>query len=182
MAHFSTKNIKVSEPSSHVLHLQLVRNPVNAFSNGFWEEYGQLFDRLSEETTDTRVVVLSSGLPKLFTAGIDLVGGLSLDDYSPEPARRANSLRKHIKDFQHAIGAPERCPFPVIVAVHGPVIGLGVDLVSACDIRYASSDATFSIKVQASLFLGTGTNLLYLYRKSTLALRLTLGHLLSSQK
>ncbi|KAJ7832962.1 hypothetical protein B0H13DRAFT_1653984, partial [Mycena leptocephala] len=28
---------------------------------------------------------------------------------------------------------PERYPFPVIVAVHGQVFGLGVDIVSACD-------------------------------------------------
>jgi hypothetical protein len=50
--------------------------------------------------------------------------------------------------FQRAIGAPERTPFPVIVAVHGPVIGLGVDMISVCDIRYAASNASFAIKVE----------------------------------
>jgi len=34
----------------------------------------------------------------------------------------------------------------VIAAVHGIAYGLAVDILSACDIRYASSDAVFSIK------------------------------------
>jgi delta(3,5)-delta(2,4)-dienoyl-CoA isomerase len=34
----------------------------------------------------------------------------------------------------------------VIAAVHGACIGAGVDMISAADIRYASSDAFFQIK------------------------------------
>lgn len=37
----------------------------------FWREYGALFDKLAEDPSDIRVVVLSSSLPKLFTAGLD---------------------------------------------------------------------------------------------------------------
>jgi enoyl-CoA hydratase/carnithine racemase len=66
-----------------------------------------------------------------------------------DPGRKALSIQKLVREFQHCIGAPERCPFPVIAAAHGPVIGLGIDLLSYCDVRYASSDATFSIKVRA---------------------------------
>ena len=40
-----------------------------------------------------------------------------------------------------------QCPKPVIAAVHGACVGGGIDMVSACDIRYCSSDAWFSIKV-----------------------------------
>ena len=57
------------------------------------------------------------------------------------------ALRRTILAFQHSIRAPERAPFPVIAAVHGPVIGLGVDIISQCDIRYAASNASFAIKV-----------------------------------
>ena len=35
---------------------------------------------------------------------------------------------------------------PVIAAIHGPCIGAGVDLITACDIRFASSDAVFSVR------------------------------------
>ena len=37
---------------------------------------------------------------------------------------------------------------PAIVAVAGVAFGFAIDLCCACDIRYASSDATFSIKVK----------------------------------
>jgi hypothetical protein len=37
----------------------------------YWREYGKLFNRITEEASDVRVVVLSSSLPKLFTAGLD---------------------------------------------------------------------------------------------------------------
>ncbi|KAF9025545.1 Delta2-dienoyl-CoA-isomerase [Hymenopellis radicata] len=144
---FSTNWLLVSEPSSHVYHVELARKPVNAFSMEFWTDYGRLFDNLTHSGADVRVVVLSSSLPKIFTAGIDLSSlNNSLSAAEDDGARRAFSLTSIIREFQHHIGAPLRCPFPVIVAVHGPVIGLGVDIISACDIRYAASNATFSIK------------------------------------
>ena len=66
-----------------------------------------------------------------------------------DSARASFAMRRDLLEFQHAIGAPGRCPFPVIAAVHGAVVGLGVDLISACDIRYAASNASFSIKESA---------------------------------
>lgn len=68
-------------------------------------------------------------------------------DSSQDAARASLAMRKVLLEFQHAIGAPERCSFPVIVAIHGLVVGLGVDIISACDIRYAASSTSFSIKV-----------------------------------
>ena len=59
-------------------------------------------------------------------------------------ARASLQNRGEILALQHAVVAPDRAPFPVIAAVHGHVIGLGVDLISACDIRYAASN---SVKV-----------------------------------
>ena len=64
-------------------------------------------------------------------------------------ARVAFQTRKSLAEFQHAIGAPERATFPVIVALHGHVIGLGVDIIGSCDIRYAASNTSFVIKVSA---------------------------------
>ncbi|RDB21108.1 Delta(3,5)-Delta(2,4)-dienoyl-CoA isomerase, mitochondrial [Hypsizygus marmoreus] len=153
MSDFSTQWLKVSEPFPHVFHVELARSPVNAFSSDYWRQYGKLFDALREaheSGTDIRAVVISSAFPKLFTAGLDLTSASSLGssaaDTSQDAARASLSMRGVLLEFQHAIGAPERCAFPVIVAVHGPVVGLGVDLISACDIRYAASNAAFSIK------------------------------------
>ncbi|KAJ7679770.1 Delta2-dienoyl-CoA-isomerase [Mycena rosella] len=153
----SSKWISVSEPSPHVLHAELSRKPVNAFSVEFWTEYGALFDRLVAEGRDVRALVLSSALPKLFTAGID---DLAKDD-AAEPmdaARTSLATYRHLLEFQHAIGAPDRCPFPVIAAVHGLVVGLGIDIISACDVRYGADGTQFTIKeVDVGLAADIGT-------------------------
>lgn len=51
-----------------------------------------------------------------------------------------------MQEFQNAITAIEGCHVPVIAAMHGQVLGLGVDIASACDIRYAAQSTRFSIK------------------------------------
>ncbi len=40
----------------------------------------------------------------------------------------------------------ERAPMPVVAAVHGYCLGGGIDLITACDVRFASPDATFGIR------------------------------------
>ncbi|KAI6121293.1 ClpP/crotonase-like domain-containing protein [Pisolithus sp. B1] len=139
--------IKVTKPRAFVVHVQLVREPVNAFHAEFWKEYAAVFDNMREWYGDVRAVVLSSSLPKVFCAGIDFEDLLDLkNSSSSDPARTAMVLRRHVLSFQAAISSPERCPVPVIAAVHGIAYGLAVDLVAACDIRYAASDTRFSIK------------------------------------
>ncbi|KAJ7689568.1 Delta2-dienoyl-CoA-isomerase [Mycena rosella] len=163
-ADLSSKWLSVSEPSPHVLHIELSRKPVNAFSVEFWRAYGALFDRIIEEGRDVRAAVLSSAFPKLFTAGIDLLdaekmnkGGLT-GSLGVDPARNSIAMLRDIKEFQNAIIAPERCPFPVIVAVHGLVLGLGVDIISACDIRYAAEGTQFSVmEVNVGIAADIGT-------------------------
>jgi enoyl-CoA hydratase/carnithine racemase len=44
------------------------------------------------------------------------------------------------------VGAAEACRKPILAAIHGACIGGGVDLITACDIRYATADARFSVK------------------------------------
>ncbi|KAF9218616.1 Delta2-dienoyl-CoA-isomerase [Gyrodon lividus] len=156
----STKYINISQSFPFVLHVELARGPVNAFTTEFWTEYGAVFDRVSAgDYGDIRVVVLSSALPKAFSAGIDFQG-LSFDTAfdSADPARTAHALRTHLLAFQDAISAPERCPVPVIAAVHGVAYGLAIDIIAACDVRYAAGDATFSIKeVDVGLAADIGT-------------------------
>ncbi|KAJ7676071.1 Delta2-dienoyl-CoA-isomerase [Mycena polygramma] len=154
----ASKWISVSEPAPHVLHVELCRKPVNAFSAEFWREYSSLFDRITREGRDVRAVVLSSALPKLFTAGIDM-GDLSAvqKPEAPDAARASLSNLHFITEFQSAIGAVERCRFPVIAAIHGTVIGLGLDIIAACDIRYGADNAQFTIKeVDAGLAADIG--------------------------
>jgi len=68
-------------------------------------------------------------------------------DTTLDSARTSLQMRKTLLAFQKAIGAPEHVPFPVIAAVHGHVISLGVDLIGVCNIRYAAANTSFAIKV-----------------------------------
>jgi enoyl-CoA hydratase len=54
------------------------------------------------------------------------------------------ALRQSIKTLQHTFSSIADCPKPVIAAIHGYCIGAGLNLITACDIRYASEDAVFS--------------------------------------
>jgi enoyl-CoA hydratase len=50
------------------------------------------------------------------------------------------------KFLQKTFFAIEECRKPVIIAIHNKAIGGAVDLMTACDIRYATQDAEITIK------------------------------------
>lgn len=59
---------------------------------------------------------------------------------------------------QASFSAVERCPQPVIAAIHGICIGGAVDLVCACDMRLCSEDARFCVaEVKVGLAADVGT-------------------------
>lgn len=64
-----------------------------------------------------------------------------------DAARKARALRSLVRTVQDSFSALERCPKPVIAAIHAHCIGAGISMASCADIRYASSDAIFSIRV-----------------------------------
>ncbi len=68
-------------------------------------------------------------------------------DTDTDVARKALKTKELITGLQESFNVIEKCPQPVICAIHSGCIGGGVDLVSACDIRLCSSDAWFQIKV-----------------------------------
>ena len=125
----------------------------NAFAPDFWVEFPVMVEALGADP-DVRVVVVAARGPA-FTVGLDLrsfgpamaTGALDpAADPPPSPvAQRARTYRL-IKDMQHTFTALTECPQPVIAAIHGYCIGAGVDLITACDIRYAAVDTVFSVR------------------------------------
>ncbi|OAV88429.1 hypothetical protein PTTG_04066 [Puccinia triticina 1-1 BBBD Race 1] len=142
-------------PSSAVLRLSLNRPPLNAFSSPFWSSLGANFAKVRHDP-DVRAVILCSST-RAFTAGLDLKeDGLVLT--GADSARSGLLMRDHVLEFQAAISKIEDCERPVIVAIHGVCYGLGIDIITACDIRLCDSATQFSIKeVDAGIAADIGT-------------------------
>ncbi|MEZ4432953.1 MAG: crotonase/enoyl-CoA hydratase family protein [bacterium] len=118
----------------------------NALGAWFWDEAAAVIARVDAERA-VRVAVVA-GVGKAFTAGLDLVEmvpKIPIGQGAPDGERQAR-LHGLIRQMQAAMTCFERCRVPVIAAVHGPCIGAGVDLVTACDIRLAAADAVFSVR------------------------------------
>ena len=114
----------------------------NAMGMAFFKELTGHF-RDFDADDQVRAVVIRAEGPS-FTAGLDLMEASGL--LAGKGADDREKLRRTIGDLQESNNAIERCRKPVIAAVHGHCIGGGVDLLAACDIRLAASDALVSIR------------------------------------
>lgn len=118
---------------------------INAMSADFWSEIIDIF-RWVDNTDAVRVVVLS-GAGKHFSSGIDLMMLAQLgSQMGPDVGRNAEKLRRKILELQASFNAVDNCRKPVLAAIQGYCLGGAIDLISACDMRYSTVDAQFSIK------------------------------------
>ncbi|XP_001991373.2 delta(3,5)-Delta(2,4)-dienoyl-CoA isomerase, mitochondrial [Drosophila grimshawi] len=142
------KSLAISSPKPFVFHVELNRpKKLNAISREMWIEIKDCFEALAINP-DCRAIVLSAA-GKHFCAGIDLSSMMSMGEQMGEyddVARKGVILERTIKLYQDSISSVERCPKPVIMAVHQACIGAGVDLITAADIRYSTQDAFFQVK------------------------------------
>jgi enoyl-CoA hydratase len=75
-----------------------------------------------------------------------LSGGVK--DESNDSIRRRQAAAKFMNMLdimQTSFSTLEQCRLPVLVAIQGGCIGGGVDMVTACDMRYVTQDAFFTI-------------------------------------
>ena len=134
------------EIEGSVAHLRMSRpEALNTLCREFWIELPEIVGRLDDEG-GVRVIVLSS-TGRHFSAGLDL-GLLQsvLIEENAETARARAGLRSLILHLQQSLSCLEKARMPVIAAVQGGCIGGGVDLISACDMRYCTADAFFCIQ------------------------------------
>ncbi|CAI7635865.1 unnamed protein product [Penicillium viridicatum] len=160
---YSFEYFTIQLPTDHqyVAHVEINRpERLNAFIEVMWENMAQIFNKLSSDPR-VRAIVLSGAGDKAFTTGLDVKAaseGLLSSDAKTDPARKAAVLRRHITAFQDCITAVERCENPVIVALHGFSLGLGIDLSTATDVRLCSRDTRFGVKeVDIGLAADIGT-------------------------
>jgi enoyl-CoA hydratase len=147
MSKYSCFDVKIKD---HICSLVLNRpNELNTMTRDFWVELGDALEEINRDS-EVRVVVLSS-TGKHFCAGMDLSAfsnGVDdiPDDKKPDHARVGEVLYRTAKELQGYISKLEEIRVPVIAAVHGGVIGGALDLITACDMRFASNDAFFCIQ------------------------------------
>jgi len=138
----ATAQFKV-ETDQHVAWLTLDRpEKRNTMGTFFFKELSEYLDKFDRDPTIRAVVIKAEG--KSFTAGTDLTEAGSL--LSGRAADQREGTRKAILTLQESLTKIEQCCKPVIAAIHSHCIGGGIDLASACDIRIATRDATFSIR------------------------------------
>jgi enoyl-CoA hydratase len=132
----------------HVAWVALNRpDKANAMNETMWGELQECFEWCDGESSVRAVVLCGEG--KNFCAGIDLemfAGLAEVMAKQPELGRRIEWFRRHIKSLQANLTAIELCRKPVIAAIQGNCVGGGIDMVSACDMRFCADNAKFSIK------------------------------------
>jgi enoyl-CoA hydratase len=120
----------------------------NAMGPDFWREMPEAIRALDAD--DAVRVVLVRGDGNHFTYGLDLMA--MMESLGPLLMGESNlalertKLLKLIGDMQQATEGMARCRKPVIAAVHGWCIGAGMNLIAACDFRYCSQEAKFSVR------------------------------------
>lgn len=122
---------------------------LNSMSRKFWVELPEILEEVNRNS-EIRVLIISS-TGKHFCAGMDLsafdngVANIPKEK-RPDNARIGEALYRSAKELQEYISKLEKIRVPVIAAIHGGCIGGAVDLVTACDIRLATTDAFFCIQ------------------------------------
>jgi len=134
------------ELTDNIAHVQINRpEKINAMNAAFWTEIIDIF-QWADDTDEVRVVVLS-GAGKHFSSGIDLMMLASVaNELGKDVGRNARLLRRKILQLQASFTAVDKCRKPVLAAIQGYCLGGAIDLISACDMRYAAADAQFAIR------------------------------------
>lgn len=126
------------EITDHVLTITLHRpEKLNAFTERMCRELIDAFDR-ADVDDDVRAIVVT-GAGRAFCAGADLSTGGRTFDYEAQ--------QQGIDDHRDGGGLVSLRIFelrkPVIAAINGPAVGVGVTMTLPMDIRIASSTARF---------------------------------------
>ena len=135
------------EVANGIAHIRLNRpEKANSMIPSFWTELPAAVNTLSREASARVLVISAEG--KHFSSGMDTSvftdGGLD----GPAGTNRsigAEAFRHQCMALQSAFTCLEEARMPVLVAIQGAAVGGAMDFITACDCRYATKDAFFSI-------------------------------------
>jgi len=116
----------------------------NSFLPDFWTEFPAAVAELSQRGDVRCIIIQAEG--KHFSSGMDLSVFASPGKFLSATPHQREQLRNLILILQQALTSLEKCRIPVIAAIQGGCLGAALDLVCACDFRYATDDAYFCIQ------------------------------------
>jgi len=136
-------NVSISDNIAHIVMSRPEKR--NAMIAEFWAELPEII-RDIDDNSRARVIVISSTGP-VFSAGIDL-SMFANDVAGPKDKNDplfGASFYENVKRLQDSFTAIEECRIPVLAAIQGGCYGGGVDLITACDMRYGTEDSFITI-------------------------------------
>ncbi|GAB3322270.1 enoyl-CoA hydratase/isomerase family protein [Haliea atlantica] len=133
--------------SDGIAEMILDKPPVNAFDSAGWFAIAREIDALGEND-DVRVILIASE-GKGFCAGVDI------KELAAHPTRIVDVNKGNYETFR----AIHRNPKPVILALHGFVLGGGIGMAGAADILVASDCARFGVPEIDRGAMGGGAHL-----------------------
>lgn len=111
------------------------RPPVNAVSVSVYEDIGALVDYVNADTAIRVIILTAPDNARAWCGGADLNDFVGID-VEGRKARYA-FINAQLPRFY-------RMDRPIIAAINGPAIGIGMILAALCDMRIAAEDATFA--------------------------------------
>ena len=129
-----------------VVLLTLTLPPINALDREALEELAVIIENV-ESDTETRALIITGGVEGIFCTGGDLKYWRNIDD-----ANAVSGAGRKVLEHLQALKVP------TVAAINGRVIGDGLALALACDLRVAADCATFRLPEIAYGFIpGWGT-------------------------
>ncbi|MDB5967740.1 MAG: enoyl-CoA hydratase family protein [Hydrocarboniphaga sp.] len=125
--------------------------PVNALNDAGWHALADEIARLGREPSARVILLRAEG--RGFCAGVDI------KELNQHPEKIVSVNAGNYRSFE----AVHRNPLPVIVAVHGFVLGGGIGLAGAADIVVAADNATFGVPEVDRGAMGGGAHLQRLF-------------------
>lgn len=135
----------------HIAHLVFNKPPVNAFNSAEWAAIAAEIKRLGLEPEVHVIVISAEG--KGFCAGVDI------KELGAQPEKIVAVNKGNYDTFE----AIHRNPKPVIVALHGFVLGGGIGIAGAADIVVCSDCARFGVPEVDRGAMGGGAHLQRLF-------------------
>ncbi len=126
----------IYEKRGNIAYITLNRPKfLNAYNIRMRDELFQILSAIKDDP-EVRVVVLKGAGKKAFCAGADLTEFLT----APTPI-----IARKVRWERDIWGLFLALPQPVIAALHGYVLGSGIEIALCCDLRIASEDAQFGL-------------------------------------